>query len=456
MPNLRRRGLIPVLLAAALLLAACASPRPAPPPPVVFVHGNGDSAALWLTTIWRFESNGWPRSRLHAIDLPLPTARSDDAVPQAGRSSTDDHARYLAASVDRVLARTGARQLVLVGNSRGGYAMRHYIQNLGGAAKVSHAVLGGVPNHGVWANPSFQPGSEFNGAGAFLRGLNAPKGPNGDEVTPGPRWLTLRSDHNDKYAQPDGVWIGARGTPTNVSYDGPALKGALNEVLPGRDHREVSFHPEAFARTFAFITGAPPRMSGIRPEERPTLDGVVSGIGAGGSNNEPLPGATVEVFAVNPDSGERRGATATYRRTVGSDGRWGPFSADSTQAYEFVISAPGYATSHVYRSPFARTSEYVHFRAERLIEADKTAASVVVLTRPRGYFGLPRDRISFDGQPPPGVSTGVAGVSSSRLRLTDSGRAVVGQFQSGVISERIVGRAWPAAENRLVVLELHD
>jgi hypothetical protein len=26
--------------------------------PVLFVHGNGDTAGLWITTIWRFESNG--------------------------------------------------------------------------------------------------------------------------------------------------------------------------------------------------------------------------------------------------------------------------------------------------------------------------------------------------------------------------------------------------------------
>src|SRR6185369_3848721 len=28
----------------------------------------------------------------------------------------------------------------------------------------------------------------------------------GDEVTPGVAWMTIRSDNNDKYAQPDGVW----------------------------------------------------------------------------------------------------------------------------------------------------------------------------------------------------------------------------------------------------------
>jgi triacylglycerol lipase len=78
-----------------------------------------------------------------------------------------------------------------------------------------------------------------------------------------------------------------------------------------------------------------------------------------------------------------------------------------------------------------------------------------VFARPRGYFGLPRDRISFDGQSPPGVPAGVAGVASSKLKLKDSGRAVVAEFDSGLVKERIVARAWPAAENRLVVLEMH-
>ena len=36
------------------------------------------------------------------------------------------------------------------------------------------------------------------------------------------------------------------------------------------------------------------------------------------------------------------------------------------------------------------------------------------------------------------------------------GRAVVGEFTSGVISERIVGRLWSAKDNHLTVLELHD
>jgi len=445
-----------VTLAAALALAACTTAPPAQDlPPIVFVHGNGDSAALWTTTLWRFESNGWPRDRLVALNLPYPTARDDDTQPQEGRSSADQQMRTLAAEVARVLRETGAAKVVLFGNSRGGNAIRSYIQSGGGAATVSHAILGGTPNHGVWANAGFRPNNEFNGAGPYLSGLNAPKGDNGDEVTPGVAWMTIRSDNNDKFAQPDGVWIGAKGTPTNVTFEGPALKGAHNVVLPGRDHREVSYHAEAFAQAYRFITGRAPATPTITPEARVVLDGLVTSSGPGGPTNLPLVGASVEVYATDPASGERRGAPLA-KTTVGADGRWGPLSTDATTPLEFVVSAPGYATHHVYRSPFARSSRIVHLRPERLADADRNAAAVVTFVRPRGYFGLPRDQIVFDSQnPAPGIPSGVAGVASSKLTLSAAGRTVVGDYRSGIISERVVGRSWPAGENHLATLELH-
>ncbi|MDE2628836.1 MAG: alpha/beta fold hydrolase [Burkholderiales bacterium] len=460
-PTLTRRTVL-IGAATSTLLAACATPGRADPlPPIVFVHGNGDTAALWITTLWRFESNGWPRERLHAVDMPYPSARDDDTKPQEGRSSTAECMRFLSAEVDRVLAATGARQVVLIANSRGGYAVRNYIAHGGGAAKVSHAILCGTPNHGVWADIKRAPGSEFNGAGAFLTGLNAPKGANGDEVTPGVQWLTIRSDHNDKYAQPDGAWIGTPGTPTHVGYDGPALKGAENVVIAGIDHRETAFSAAAFEAMLRFLTGRTPASPAIAPEARVVLDGKVSGYGVDNlrgtaPSNLPLAGATVEVYATSPTTGERIGA-AVHRKAVNADGRWGPFVGDGQARYEFVIAAPGYAATHLYRSPFPRGSNIVNLRAERLVAADRGATAVVTLTRPRGYFGVPRDHIDLDGRsPPPGVPTGVPGVSSATLRLDEqitgdgAGRAVAGEFNG----ERIVGRAWPVAGNALVFLEL--
>ena len=453
-----RRG----LLAAALgLLAACAQMPPAAAPelahpPIVFVHGNGDTAAQWNTTLWRFESNGWPRERLHAIDLPYPLARDLDDVPQAGRTSAAEHRDFLAAEVDRVLKATGAQQVVLMGNSRGGNAIRSFVLN-GGAAKVSHAILGGTPNHGVQVNAASGLMNEFNGAGPFLTALNNQGAP-GLEVTPGPKWLTVRSDNNDKFAQPDGVWIGRKGQPTGVTHAGPELKGALNVVVPGIDHRETSYSAPAFEAAYRFITGQAPPRGAIDPEARVRLDGVVSGQGLGNDpttgsypTNLPLAGATVEVYATNPATGERLGA-ARWRKTVGADGRWGPFEGDPVSTFEFVVSAPGYATLHVYRSPFPRSSSVLNLRAERLADADKAAGSIVTMSRPRGYFGLPRDRVTLDGEDPaPGIPTGVAGVAFSRLKLpAGPDRPVVGQFNG----ERIVGRNWPAADKHLVLLEL--
>src|SRR6187549_4047784 len=102
-----RRSFLGVIL----LAAGCASTTPSlqEAPPIVFVHGNGDTAALWQTVAWRFESNGWPRERLVAIDVPYPLARDDDSKPQAGRTSAAEHMAYLKAEVEKVLKATGAR-----------------------------------------------------------------------------------------------------------------------------------------------------------------------------------------------------------------------------------------------------------------------------------------------------------------------------------------------------------
>ena len=189
------------------------------------------------------------------------------------------------------------------------------------------------------------------------------------------------------------------------------------------------------------------------------LDGQVSGTGLNNdpatgafANNLPLAGATVEVYATHPATGERVG-DARHRKTVGSDGRWGPFAADGTATYEFVISAPGYSTLHIYRQPFPRSSSIVNLRADRLLDADKSAGSVVSFVRPRGYFGLPRDRIAFGGQDPaPGIPQGVAGLAVSKIKLPAAPqRAVVASFNG----QQMVGRNWPASENRLVLIELH-
>ncbi len=460
------RRLLLSTLGSLTLLGACAVPNsnPAAPsleaaPPIVFVHGNGDTAALWQTTLWRFESNGWPRERLHAIEVPYPSSRADDSKAQPGTTSTAEHMAYLKGEVDKVLKATGAKQVVHFANSRGGNAVRNYIQNGGGAATVSHAILGGTPNHGVWAIKGFREFNEFSGTGPFLMGLNAAKNANGDEVTGPVKWMTIRSDNNDKFAQPDGLWIGQKGTATNVTFAGPELKGAQNVVLPRIDHRETSYSPAAFAAAYRFVTGRAPASLGIQPESNVVLNGRVTGMGVNsadsksgnGFNNLPVPGSSIEVFATDAATGARLGS-AVHSKTIGPDGQWGPFKPQAGVPHEFVISAPGYATTHIYRSPLPRSSDIFNLRLERLADADKTAQSVVTLFRPRGYFDAERDKMSFDGKTSlPGVPPTGSGIANSKLVITQAGvRSIAGEFNG----ERITGRTWPASENRVVLLEI--
>ena len=270
--------------------------------------------------------------------------------------------------------------------------------------------------------------------------------------------MTIRSDNNDKFAQPDGVWIGAKGKPTNVTFDGPALKGAKNVVLPQRrPPRDVASTRRPSPQTYRFITGRAPATLAITAESRPVLDGKVSGIGPGWAQ-QPAAGRR-HAGGVRDRRRHRRAPgrrACTARRSVPT-AAGGRSRADSGTAYEFVISAPGYATTHIYRSPFARSQR--HRQPARRAPGrrpTRTPRRCVTLTRPRGYFGVPRDRIVFDGvSPAPGIPPGVAGVSSSKLKLGSGiDRPVVAEYESGAIKERIVGLAWPAVENRLVVLEL--
>ncbi|UPJ49945.1 hydrolase [Bradyrhizobium sp. 200] len=415
-------------------------------PPVLFVHGNGDHAALWITTLWRMESNGVPRERMLAINFTDPLARTDDKVEQANRSSTEDQRRELGEAVKELQRRTGASRIALVGNSRGGYSIRNYIRN-GGGADISHAVLCGVPNHGIyeWGEGL---GGEFNGRGPFLRGLNEGE----SEVTPGTAFLTLRSDGIDKYAQADGRFVGKPGTPTGVTSDSPALKGATNLVLGALDHREVAFHPRAFREIYKFIAGREPSRIEIVPETEIKLSGLVTGTPGGVVTNRPVSGATVEIYRVSADTGERTGGPIHSSQT-GADGRWGPAQVEPGWYLEIVLTSAGSPATHFYRSPFPRSSDVVHLRAARpLGPADAGAAAVVLMSRPRGYFGLPRDVVLIDGREPKDVKSGVPTDSVTTLRLPaeEVGRPVVAMFNG----ERIVARAWPASENRIAIAEL--
>lgn len=435
------------LLGAALALPFLRAARAADPwPPVLMVHGNGDHAALWLTQLWRFEANGWPRERLLAVNMPDPVARANDSVPQPHRSSSAEQTERLAAFVAEFRSRTGAERVALIGNSRGGYPIRDFVVAQGGARFVSHAITCGTPHRGVF-DWEFNEGSEFNARAPFLRRLNAGE----TDVVEGTAFLTLRSD-NDLFAQPDGRFVGRPGVPTGVDDRSHTLRGATNILLPGLDHREVAYHWRAFREQFRFITGREPERLSVPPEPRPVLNGLVTGFAGGVMTNRPVAGARVEVFRTDPATGARVGE-AIHLRETGADGAWGPVTVERGWTLEFVVAVPGQPVAHYFRSPFPRSSEVVHLRPPAPIgEADRGAASLTRLVRPRGYFGWPRDVVLLDGREVAERREAVASIAVASLRLPAerAGTPVAGVFNE----ERVVGRVLPLAENRVAILEL--
>jgi triacylglycerol lipase len=385
---------LPSILVTMLPALSIALPSRAEEPlPIVFVHGDSDTAGHWMTQIWRFESNGYPSDHLFAVDIPHPSARADNAVPEANRSSAGDAAKAVSAMVDLALAQTGARHVALIANSRGCQTVRNYVRNRGGIDKVSKMVLTGCVHNGVFVAPGVAEGSEYNGAGHFLKSLNEPPViPQGIDVT------TIRSDRFDLYAQPDGRFIGSPGKPTGVSFDAPELKGADNRVIDGLDHRETGFSPASFAVMYKALVGKDPATTDIQPEKAVTLSGKVSGFENGAPTNMPLTGAELTIYKTDAATGSRVG-DPILKQVIEADGAWGPIAGPPEQTYEFVIKAEGRPLTRIYRSAFARSSQLVNLR---VYPPPSLGPGQVHIMRPRGYFG-PDDKTDVNGAPFPGI-----------------------------------------------------
>lgn len=405
--NVIARRLAVVLLMGTAGLSAYPSSQPTAvidPLPIVFVHGNGDDASKWIGVIWLFESNGYPSNRLFSIRFPLPAAHTDDTREEPFRSSTIDSASELSAFVTRVLLQTHSKQVALIGSSRGGLTIRNYILNGGGRDNVAYAILAGTPNHGVLVSDA-NPNGEFNGKGHFLQGLNGAND-DGSEVVPGVRFLTLRSDKLDKYAQPTGVAFGTPQTATGVGFNGPALRGASNVVLPNLDHRELAFQPAAFAQMYRFITGNIPQTLTVTPDPTPTISGVVTGFAAMAPTNLPLAGVHMRIYPI--DSVKVEPVNPVYEITTKDDGKWGPFQANSKQEYEFDLEYQGRHVRY-YKAPMPRSTSLLNLRFIPVPHdpLPSTASSTtpqhapqLLIARPEGYFSRDRDPVHIDGKIP--------------------------------------------------------
>jgi triacylglycerol lipase len=181
-------------------------PPPQHPDPVVLVPGTFD-ATSWATIAPALAHRGYC-----VFTLSYGSAGTADIVASA---------HQLARFVDRLLKRTGAHHVAIVGHSEGGLMPRYYIKFLGGASKVSALVALAPSNHGT-TNPLALVGAlsgctacgqQVSWGSGFLQRLNT-----GNE-TPGPVDYTVIETQYDQVVTPysSAFLTGPRARITNIT-----------------------------------------------------------------------------------------------------------------------------------------------------------------------------------------------------------------------------------------------
>jgi hypothetical protein len=297
--------------------------------PIIFVHGGSGSGAQFESQAMRFTSNGYPQDRIVPFEYDSSQPLTTNPANLAAL-----HAR-LDALIAELQAETGEEQVDLMGHSLGTFVSQTYLSTPARAANVAHYV-------------------NIDGGTA-----SAPPG--------GVPTLAL--------------WAGAVNRPTP-----PQIVGATNVTLPDQEHVEVASSEESFLEMYKFLRGKEPLTTKILPEIRPRISGRATNF----PQNTGLDGATLEVWLVDGDTGERVGSQAAATFAIGPDGNWGPFKAWFGFHYELALVREGQVEINYYYEPFLRSDHLVRLNvagglAPFITQSDNHTALTVV--RYREFWG---------------------------------------------------------------------
>lgn len=268
--------------------------------PVVMVHGFLASGDTWTRFHQLFTSNGYKPNHLFAFDWNSLNQIGGNTVPQ------------LDAFINQVLASTGAPKVRLMGHSAGGGVCYNYLSDPARAAKVDAYVhIASMAQTG-------------------------PAGPGGSVPT-----LNLWSD-GDAVVQ------------------GGDIPGASNVQLDGKDHYQVATSKESFAAVWQFFHNQAPQTLDVTPETVVCIAGKVLYFG----ENTPLAQAKVEIYEVDPATGQRLTPTPWQTLLTDSLGRWPAINVDANHTYEFVTTPPqpGQRRIHYFREGFTHLNTLVYLR----------------------------------------------------------------------------------------------
>jgi pimeloyl-ACP methyl ester carboxylesterase len=240
-------------------------PSSAHPYPVVLVHATlADEGSNWVTLAPLLANEGYCvyafnyGATLASFELwPFIGPRID------GLGHIEKSAEELKTFVNKVLSKTGAAKVDLVGHSQGGMMPNYYIKRLGGASKVNVLVGLSPSNHGTTLGGLTNLIGVFPFAsgivGGLLEFLGAPALPeqeqnsafiqklfgSGDPVVSGVRYVVIQTTHDEVVTPYANAFLSGSNV-TNITIqnqcsndpvahigmfdDSPALQNVLNQL----------------------------------------------------------------------------------------------------------------------------------------------------------------------------------------------------------------------------------
>jgi pimeloyl-ACP methyl ester carboxylesterase len=340
-----------LMLALGLALSACGTStsdapgeatNPQPPAalvdtlPIVFVHGAAGSAAQIQAQSMRFVANGVPPERIHTFEY-------DAGVEGIAMAAAGQLILPLYQFIQDVLAEHGVEQVYLIGHSLGTIVSTQYL-----ASGFATAPL-----------PVPAPANLVAGF-ISIDGAVSP-------VCPG-------------LVPCKGIFDG----PKNIGM------GQDNTYIENQAHVEVATSPESFEAQFEFLYGSRPAIVDI---ERQGAEVSVSGRAVTFPANAPRPGAQLEIWPIDSDTGHRSSPGPVATTTPDAEGFWGPVRLRTDRHYEFLLLASDSVPHHFYMPRFVRDTAHVRLLSGPNDSDTRSNTNLsdghaaIVVSRMREWFG---------------------------------------------------------------------
>ncbi|WP_199431352.1 hypothetical protein [Qaidamihabitans albus] len=197
------------------------------------------------------------------------------------------------------------------------------------------------------------------------------------------------------------------GVPTlalwgSLQPDG-SIGGAVNVYRPDLGHTEVATSAESFAVLYEFLTGRRPATTAVLPEPPGRVE--IEGRAVFFPQNSGAEGR-LEVWRLNPRTGNRTPGGPRHTLRVGADGSFGPVRVNGRRHYELALVRAGRPTYHFYFEPFERSDRFLRLQVSApggiADYVDRCPGhTAVTVTRNREWWADQssggNDRLLFDG-----------------------------------------------------------